>query len=174
MILLSFASRLKERRESLGITQVQLAEKLGVTKGAVGNYEIGLSSPKAEILYKVFDVLGCDANFLFQDEMEDPKELATLDEKEYPAMSKYRRLSPEEQTRIDAMIDRVLSGQPMPENTIMPKKPAPTDEGELDKAIIDMVLKLQLSPYELQRLVDFAKGLAAARTKPPSDKYSGR
>ena len=32
---MSFASRLKARREQLGITQVQLAEKLGVTKGTM-------------------------------------------------------------------------------------------------------------------------------------------
>lgn len=68
---MGFGERLKQRRKELGITQVQLAEKLNVTKGAVGNYEAGLSSPKAEILYKVFDVLECDANFLFQDEMKN-------------------------------------------------------------------------------------------------------
>lgn len=67
---MSFGERLKQRRKELGITQVQLADKLNVTKGAVGNYESGISSPKAEILYKVFDVLQCDANFLFQDEMQ--------------------------------------------------------------------------------------------------------
>ena len=33
--IMSFASRLKARREQLGITQVQLAEKLGVTKGTM-------------------------------------------------------------------------------------------------------------------------------------------
>lgn len=68
---MSFGSRLKERREQLGITQVQLAEMLGVSKGAIGNYETDLNSPKATVLYKVFEVLKCDANYLFQDEMED-------------------------------------------------------------------------------------------------------
>ena len=54
---MSFGSRLKARREQLGITQIQLAQKLGITKGAVGNYEAEISSPKADILYRVFDVL---------------------------------------------------------------------------------------------------------------------
>lgn len=70
---MSFGSRLKERREQLGITQVQLAKMLGVTKGAIGNYETELNSPKASILYKVFEVLDCDANYLFQDEMNEYK-----------------------------------------------------------------------------------------------------
>ena len=63
--LMSFATRLKEQRERIGLTQVDLATALGVTKGAVGNYETGASSPKAEILYQLFDILHCDANYLF-------------------------------------------------------------------------------------------------------------
>lgn len=66
---MSFGTRLKARREQLGITQPQLAEMLGVSKGAIGNYETDANSPKATILFKVFDVLKCDANYLFQDEM---------------------------------------------------------------------------------------------------------
>ena len=70
---MSIGSRIKERREQLGITQTQLADLLGVTKGAVGNYETDANSPKASTLYKVFDALHCDANYLFQDEMSDIK-----------------------------------------------------------------------------------------------------
>ena len=66
---MSFGLRLKQRREQLGLTQQQLAEALGITRAAVGNYEQEVSSAKADILYAVFDVLHCDANFLFQDEM---------------------------------------------------------------------------------------------------------
>lgn len=78
---MSFGSRLKARREALGITQPQLAEMLGVSKGAIGNYEIDANSPKATILYKVFDVLKCDANYLFQDEINDLyKDTATPEE----------------------------------------------------------------------------------------------
>lgn len=68
---MSFGTRLKARREQLGITQPQLAELLGVSKGAIGNYETDANSPKATILFKVFDVLKCDANYLFQDEMKE-------------------------------------------------------------------------------------------------------
>lgn len=66
---MSFGSRLKERREELKLKQSELGKMLGVTGSAIGNYENGVSSPKADILYKVFDVLQCDANYLFQDEM---------------------------------------------------------------------------------------------------------
>lgn len=89
---MSFSTRLKERREQLGITQVELARQLNITKGAVGNYETGFSSPKAEILYKVFDVLKCDANFLFQDEMQVDTEQIQATSDEADIIKNYRLL----------------------------------------------------------------------------------
>lgn len=68
---MSFGSRLKERREALGLKQKQLGELLGISGNAIGNYENGISSPNANVLYKVFDVLKCDANYLYQDEMRE-------------------------------------------------------------------------------------------------------
>lgn len=66
---MGLSNRLKERREQLKLTQSEVAALLGITPGAVGNYENGVSTPKADILFKVFDALKCDANYLFQDEM---------------------------------------------------------------------------------------------------------
>lgn len=88
---MSVGSRMKERREALGMTQVQLADLLGVTKGAIGNYETGANSPKASILYKVFEVLKCDANYLFQDEMRGSME-DNLNPQEIDIIKKYRAL----------------------------------------------------------------------------------
>ena len=42
---MSFASRLKEQRLRMNFTQAELANILGVTKSAIGNYETGLNSP---------------------------------------------------------------------------------------------------------------------------------
>lgn len=70
---MSFQTRLKERREALGLKQSELGAMLGVHGNAISNYETGFSSPKADILYKMFDALKCDANYLFQDEMKEIK-----------------------------------------------------------------------------------------------------
>ncbi len=64
---MSFGSRLKERREELKWKQSELGQKLGITGSAVANYENGINFPKEEILYKIFDVFHCDANYFFQD-----------------------------------------------------------------------------------------------------------
>ena len=66
---MGIGKRIKEARNALGLTQDELATILGVTKGAVANYENETSHPKEPIMYKMFDALNVDANFLFQDEM---------------------------------------------------------------------------------------------------------
>lgn len=45
-----FAERLKEIRNGAGMTQVQLAEALGVSKGTVAMWEIGKREPNYETL----------------------------------------------------------------------------------------------------------------------------
>lgn len=107
---MSFGERFKKRREELGLTQIEVAEKLGITKGAVGNYETEFSSPKADILFKVFDVLQCDANYLFQDEMAATKQLSDsesdIDCLEYA--KKYQLLNEAGRAKSDAYIDDLL------------------------------------------------------------------
>ena len=90
---MGLSNRLKERREQLGLTQSEVASLLGITPGAVGNYENGVSTPKADILFKVFDALKCDANYLFQDEMNErsQEDAATPLEMEH-LVKKYRDL----------------------------------------------------------------------------------
>ncbi len=101
---MSFGSRLRDRREELGLKQSELGKMLGVTGSAIGNYENGVSSPKADILNKVFNVLKCDANYLFQDEM---KELETddLTVPEIKHIKKYRLLDPYGKEAVDGVID---------------------------------------------------------------------
>lgn len=67
---MGIGKRIKIRREQLGLTQAELANKLKITPSAVTNYENDISHPKEKVLYKLFDALKCDANYLFQDEIK--------------------------------------------------------------------------------------------------------
>lgn len=92
---MSINSRIKERREELEMSRQELADKIGVTPSAIANYENGVSSPKIELLYKLFDVLECDANYLYQDEMKnftDDNEVK-LSKDEMKIIEHYRLLS---------------------------------------------------------------------------------
>ena len=102
---MSFGTRLKARREQLGITQPQLAEMLGVSKGAIGNYETDANSPKATILFKVFDVLKCDANYLFQDEMGNNYPMKVSYD-EYESIKKYRNLDDHGKELVNFTLDK--------------------------------------------------------------------
>lgn len=101
---MSFGSRLKEKREELGLKQGELGKMLGVTGSAIGNYENGISSPKADILYRVFDVLKCDANFLFQDEMK-AFQAEHFSVPETQIIKKYRNLDKYGQKVVDSVLD---------------------------------------------------------------------
>lgn len=64
---MSIGSKIKEARINLGLTQEELAKNIGATKGAIANYKNGVSTPKVELLFKLFTALNCDANYLYQD-----------------------------------------------------------------------------------------------------------
>ena len=82
-----------------------LADKLGVTSSAIANYENNVSHPKEPILYSLLDVLGVDANFLFQDEMHNVyTEAVSLDEME-TIVKKYRKLDDDGKELIKSTLD---------------------------------------------------------------------
>ena len=64
---MSFGDRLRSRREELNMSRAMLAEALGVSKSAIGNYETGVSSPKEDVLLRQFDCLQVDPNYLYRD-----------------------------------------------------------------------------------------------------------
>lgn len=64
---MTIGQRLKEARIQKNMTQPELANAVGVSKGAIGNYETDVSSPKETILIKLMEVLEIDANYLYQD-----------------------------------------------------------------------------------------------------------
>lgn len=58
-------------RKKQGLSQVQLAEKLNITQGAVSQWEMGLSKPKSEILPELAKALDCTIDELFEDDMDE-------------------------------------------------------------------------------------------------------
>ncbi len=54
-------------RKKQGLSQVQLAEKLNITQGAVSQWEMGLSKPKSEILPELAKALNCTIDDLFEE-----------------------------------------------------------------------------------------------------------
>lgn len=57
--------RIKEHREAIGLTRIQVADRLGVTKVAVRKWEVGLAMPNADKLPALADLLGCSIDALY-------------------------------------------------------------------------------------------------------------
>lgn len=104
---MSIGSRIKERREELKITQVELSKMVGVSKGSIGNYESGVSAPNEKILYKLFSALKCDANYLYQDDLqvisnENELKISVLEKNH---IKKYRTLDEYGKKAVDDLLD---------------------------------------------------------------------
>ena len=103
---MGIGNRIKEARNNLGYTQEELAKMIGVTKGAVANYELETSHPKEPIMYKLIEILKVDANYLFQDCVSIPKELNNVTLAEFNIIEKYRNLDSHGKEMIDFTLEK--------------------------------------------------------------------
>ena len=55
---MSVQSKIKDARKTKGLTQKQLADRLGVTQATVGQYETNKQPPKLSTLFKIATALG--------------------------------------------------------------------------------------------------------------------
>lgn len=53
-------NRIKERRDTLGITQPDLAEMAGISKNTLYKIETGQANPTLKVLNKIADILGME------------------------------------------------------------------------------------------------------------------
>ena len=57
--------RIREHREAMGLTRIQVADRFGVTKVAVRKWEVGLAMPNADKLPALADLLNCSIDALY-------------------------------------------------------------------------------------------------------------
>ena len=59
-----FQQRLKQERKTLGLTQRDFAEKLGITQPSYIRYENGSSQPTLETLVRIAEILDVSVDYL--------------------------------------------------------------------------------------------------------------
>ncbi|PBC87543.1 transcriptional regulator with XRE-family HTH domain [Caldicellulosiruptor bescii] len=59
-----FAMRLKELREEANLTQNELAEKLGIGRATLSNYELGVRKPDIDTLQKIANYFNVSSDYL--------------------------------------------------------------------------------------------------------------
>lgn len=67
------------RREELGLTQEELAERIGNSAGYIGQLERGLSMASIPTLKRLINVLALDANLIFYDQEQSQYQFNELE-----------------------------------------------------------------------------------------------
>jgi transcriptional regulator with XRE-family HTH domain len=126
---ISSPGRLREERTRLGLSQIGLAEALGITKWTVINYEKtgGRGTPIPADLLSVCARLGMDVQYiltgLYSSNLNrlaeesgayraarNPSAVLSADERKL--LEKYRRLKPQQRTHAQAIVQALISAAP--------------------------------------------------------------
>lgn len=97
-------ARLREQRTANGLTQDQVAEKLGVSKRTQGNYESGASDAPAAYLSVVGRELGFDVPYILNG-VRSTLGSDALDPIEDAIIKKYRSIPEDDQKTIRRLLD---------------------------------------------------------------------
>lgn len=93
---LQLYGKIQARRKALGMSQEELAQRMGVSRQSVTKWETGLSAPDLDRLVELADTLGVSLDFLLRDQVELSEvspETGELPPAEMPAEEKSERES---------------------------------------------------------------------------------
>lgn len=80
--MVDFGNTLKKLRTEEGLTQQQLAERLGVTKSVVSYYELQERYPSPEVLTKLASIFHVTTDYLLGLSRSETVDLTDLDEED--------------------------------------------------------------------------------------------
>lgn len=117
---MSFGKQMRLRREELHLSRAALAEELGVSPSAISNYENGVSSPKEEVLLRLFDALEIDPNYLYRDSFRSGSFVCSRAEQDL--IEKCRSLSPLERETVGSLVSALCTMHTGREETSAPRR----------------------------------------------------
>ena len=80
--MVDFGNKLKKLRQEAGLTQKQLAERMGLTKAVVSYYELQERYPSPEVLIKIASIFHVSTDYLLNLEHSTMLDLTGLNEKD--------------------------------------------------------------------------------------------
>lgn len=98
-----------ERRKLKGLTQAQLAEKLGITDRAVSKWETGRSLPDSSIMLEVCELLEISVNELLSGEVIEMTNYSEKAEENLLEMKKQKEETDKRLLRIEIAIGLLIS-----------------------------------------------------------------
>lgn len=110
---MSIGSRIRDARKQQQLTQAELAQKCGVTKGAISNYENDVSTPDIEKLSIIMECLDVDPNYIYQDyfatslvSIKSESETFINTPEERSLVEAYRKASPDDQAAVRLILKK--------------------------------------------------------------------
>ena len=96
-----FAERVRYLRQTRELTQVQLADKLGITKQSVSNWENDNIMPSVEMLVKIADFFNVSTDYLLAREIR---------ESDFPQILDLTGLTPRQAEHVQLLVDDLRNG----------------------------------------------------------------
>lgn len=105
-----YSDKLKQLRKEKGLTQRELAEKLGLGKSAIGMYESGKRTPEFETLEMICDFFNVNMDLLSDVKSTSapapaPQEESTLSAHEKAMVNAYQKASDKDKYTVDMVLN---------------------------------------------------------------------
>lgn len=97
------------RRKEVGLTQLELSEKLNISDRAVSKWETGKSLPDASIMIELCEILGIQINELFYGEMINMNDYNEIAEKNLLEMKKQKEEADKRLLTIEIIVGIILA-----------------------------------------------------------------
>lgn len=99
----SIGTRIKQRRNDLGLTQAQIKQETGISTGNMSEIENGIKLPSTPALIALSNVLDCSIDWILKGKSLN-RELET-DQREYRLLYGFRNLSEENKEELMEILE---------------------------------------------------------------------
>jgi len=80
--ILNFGSKIRHLRKGLGLTQVQVAQRLHISKAMISSYETGIRLPSHDVLIKFATLYGVTTDYLLGFDRVKSVDVSGLEDKQ--------------------------------------------------------------------------------------------
>lgn len=101
-------NRIQEERKKLGLTQAQLAEKIGVSHTQMARYEIKGVQPPADVLKSLADLFSTSIDYLVRGDKTEQAEESLKDSEILTQFKKLDQLPEEEKKSILKVLNALI------------------------------------------------------------------
>ena len=106
---MAIGERIKQLRTIAGLTQSELAEKVGLTYVQIGRYKTGKSNPSSKVLQKLATTLEASADFLMSGDQSEAVSAQFTDKDLLKKFKAVELLSTEDKNVVKTLIDALIT-----------------------------------------------------------------